>query len=285
MVDINRSTSGVVLPAEVSGEILAKVQEASIIQRAARRVALPGSGLAIQTITGDPAAEWVNETAAKPVSNGTVGSKTLRPYKLAVIETFSNEFRRDKAALYEALAARLPGALAKKFDEAALHGTAPGSDFDTLADAEEINLATGVYDGFVSALTTVAGEGYDMNGIILSPAGEGLVFGEKDGNDRPLFIGNAQADGTIGSILGRPVFKSRAAASGDVVGFAGDWTQALWGTVEDVQVKISDQATLTVGNSTVNLFQQNMFAVLAEIEVGFIVADDAAFVKLINDAA
>jgi len=284
MVDINRSTSGVLLPEAVSGEILAKVQEASIIQRAARRVALPGSGIAFQTLTGDPTAAWVGETDEKPVSNGTVGSKVLRPYKLAVIETFSNEFRRDKSALYEALVSRLPGALAKKFDTTAFHGTAPGSDFDDLSAVTAKSLGTlGVYDGIVESMQAIAVAGYDMNGIILSPQAEGLLFGEKDGSDRPLFINNIATDGSIGSVLGRPVYKSRAAykdTTTDVLGFAGDWTQAIWGTVEDVQVKISDQATLTVGEATVNLFQQNMFAVLAEIEVGFIVSDDAAFIKL-----
>jgi HK97 family phage major capsid protein len=283
MTDISRSTSGVLLPEAVSSEILAKVQEASIIQRVARRVTLPGSGVAFQTITGDPSAAWVGETEEKPVSNGTVGSKVMRPYKLAVIETFSNEFRRVKAALYEALAGRLPGALAKKFDLTAFHGTAPGSDFDTLAGVSAVSLGTGVYDGVVSSLSTIAAAGYDMNGIVLAPQAEALVYGEKDGNDRPLFISNAQTDGSIGGILGRSVYKSRAAyldATTDVLGFAGDWTQAMWGTVEDVQIKISDQATLVVGDTTINLFQQNMFAVLAEIEVGFIVGDEDAFVKL-----
>lgn len=283
MTDISRSTSGVLLPESVSGEILSKVQEASVIQTAARRVILPGSGLAFQTLTGDPAAAWVGETEAKPVSNGTVGAKTMRAYKLAVIETFSNEFRRDKAALYDALAARLPGALAKKFDETVFHGTAPGSDFDTLAGSTAVSLGAGVYDGIVSAMNTVAVAGYDMNGIILAPQGETLLYSEKDGNDRPLFLANAATDGSIGSVLGRPVFKSRAAYKDDtvdVLGFTGDWSQALWGTVEGVQVKISDQATLVQGESTINLFQQNMFAVLAEIEVGFITTEDAAFVKL-----
>lgn len=283
MTDISRSTSGVILPEAVSGEILAKVQEASVIQRAARRVALPGSGLAFQTLTGDPTAAWVGETGLKPVSNGTVGSKTLRPYKLAVIETFSNEFRRDKAALYNALAGRLPGALAKKFDSTVFHGTAPGSDFDTLASATAVSIGTSVYDGVVTSLGNIATAGYEMNGIILSPQGEGLLYGEKDGNDRPLFINNAATDGSVGSVLGRPIYMNRAAykdATTDILGFAGDWSQAIWGTVEDVTIKISDQATLTVGESTINLFQQNMFAVLAEIEVGFIVADAAAFNKL-----
>lgn len=54
----------------------------------------------------------------------------------------------------------------------------------------------------------------------------------------------------------------------------------MWGSVEGVQIAISDQATLTDGATTINLFQRNMFAVRAEIEVGFRVRDIAQFVKL-----
>ena len=280
MADISRSTSGVVLPEAVSSDILAKVQESSVIQTAARRVSLPGSGVAVQMITGDPAASWVGETEDKPISNATLSSKVIRPYKLAVIETFSNEFRRDKAALYEALVNRLPGALAKKFDTTAFHGSAPGSDFDSLASASSHVLD---YDGLVDALKAVGAAGYDLNGVIVSPQGEAKLLGEKDTTDRPLFINDVRSEGGIGSVLGRPVFKSRAAyldTTTDVLGFTGDWTQAMWGTVEDVQIKISDQATLVSGETTINLFQQNMFAVLAEVEVGFRVGDIAAFKKL-----
>lgn len=281
MVDINRSTSGVVLPEAVSGEILAKIQEASVIQRAARRIALPGSGVAVQMITGDPAASWVGETEAKSVSNATLSNKVLRPYKLAVIETFSNEFRRDKAALYDALVNRLPGALAKKFDSTVFHGSNPGSDFDNLSGATAHVLD---YDGIVDALSGVGAAGYDLNGFIVSPQGEAKLLGEKDLDGRPLFLGtNLQTEGSVGSLLGRPVFRSRAAyldTTTDVLGYTGDWSQAMWGTVEDVQIKISDQATLVSGETTINLFQQNMFAVLAEIEVGFRVGDLGAFRKL-----
>ena len=284
MADISRSTSGVLLPEAVSAEILSKVQEESAIQRLARRVNLPGSGVAFRTITGEPVANWVEETGVKPVSNGTVGSKVIRPYKLAVIETFSNEFRRDLPGLYDALAQRLPAALAKKFDTTVMHGTAPGSNFDVLSASTDVNLYPKPYDGFVGALGLIGAAGYDMNGVILAPQGEALLYGEKDGNDRPLFINNVQTDGSIGSVLARPIYKSKHAydSAAHTVGFAGDWSQAMFGTVEGVQIKISDQASLTVGTETINLFQQNMFAVLAEIEVGFGVVDPAAFVKLSN---
>jgi HK97 family phage major capsid protein len=280
MADLNRGSGSIVLPEAVSSEILGKVLETSVVQRAARRIDLPGRGTAVNVITGEPAASWVGETEAKPVSNGAASTKILRPYKLAVIETFSNEFRRDLPALYNALASRLPNALAKKFDTTVFHGTNPGSDFDNLSGASAHVLD---YDGMVAALSALGASGYDMNGIIVSPQGEAKLLGEKDGDERPLFISNLQAEGGIGSVLGRPVFKSKAAyldTTTDVLGFTGDWTQAIWGQVDDVTVKISDQATLTVGEDTVNLFQQNMFAVLAEIEVGFRISDLAAFKKL-----
>jgi HK97 family phage major capsid protein len=281
MADLQRGSSGIYLPEAVSSEILAKVEETSVIQSAARRIDLPGNGTAVNIITGEPTASWVGETEAKAVSNGSATTKVLRPYKLAVIETFSNEFRRDLPALYNALASRLPAALAKKFDSTVFHGTNPGSDFDNLSGAGAHALT---YDGLVAALSAVGASGYDMNGIIVSPQGEAKLLGEKDDNLRPLFISNLQNEGGIGSALARPVFKSRAAyldTTTDVLGFAGDWSQAVWGQVGDVQVKISDQATLVVDEeTTINLFQQNMFAVLAEIEVGFRVGDIAAFKKL-----
>jgi HK97 family phage major capsid protein len=280
MADLQRGSFGISLPAAVSNEILGKMLENSVIQSAARQVTLPGNGAAINVITGEPSASWVGETALKPVSNGSALTKVLRPYKLAVIETFSNEFRRDLPALYAALADRLPAALAKKFDLTAMHGTAPGSDFDTLAGATANVLD---YDGLVSALSAIGSAGYDMNGIIIAPQGEATLLAEKDLQDRPLFLSDLQGQGAIGSALGRPVFKSKAAYlddTTDVLGFAGDWTQAVWGQVEGVTIKISDQATLTSGETNINLFQQNMFAVLAEIEVGFRVSDLAAFRKL-----
>jgi len=285
-VDLNRGSDGLSLPASVSSEILGKTVEASVIQAASRRVTLPGNGAYISVITGEPVADWVGETEAKPVSNGSAAHKLLRPYKLSVIETFSNEYRRDLTALYSALIERLPAALALKFDKTVFHGSAPGSDFDTFASITGQDIETDTYAGLVAALEEIADNGYDANGVIIAPQGEAQILKAVDGQDRPLFIENLQAQGQIGSVLGRPVFKSRAAYDAGpprTLGVMGDWSQAVYGAVNDVTVRISDQATLTAGESTINLFQQNMFAVLAEIEVGFRVGDADAFVKLTGE--
>ena len=73
-------------------------QETSAVMAVSRQISLPGSGVSIPIVTGDSVADWVAESAEKPVSHATVSNKTMTPYKLAVIETFSMEFRRDLPA-------------------------------------------------------------------------------------------------------------------------------------------------------------------------------------------
>src|SRR5690606_27208016 len=135
-IDINRTTSGVVLPPEISSEIWANMIEASAVQQLARRIDLPGPGVTIPIITGDPEADWVAETDHKPVSRPSFSSKDLTPYTLAVIVPFSNQFRRDLNALSAECVRRLPGALAKKFDQTVFASSgAPGLNFAQLGGA------------------------------------------------------------------------------------------------------------------------------------------------------
>ena len=269
--------SNVDLPVELSREIIQKAKENSAVMTLAKEIALPGRGTAINVIVGDPEAAWVGETEAKPVSNPTLATKVMRAYKLAVIVPFSNEFRRDLSALYDALVERLPGALGKKFDETVFGKVnAPGSDFDTFASVTMQNLDTDVYQGLVAADTDISTHGGVVNGYAISPQGRGILLGATDDNKRPLFINNT-AEGAIPVILGaktvtaKGAYKAGATASvPSLVGVAGDWSQAMFGTVEGVKIDFSSDATLDLGNGNViNLFQQNMFAVRAEIEVGF----------------
>ena len=282
---INRTN--IDLPVDVAREILQKTQESSAIMQLARQIALPGRGAAINVITSDPEAAWVGETASKPVAKPGLDTKVMRAYKLAVIVPFSNEFRRDAAALYDALVERLPGALARKFDATVFGaGDKPGSDFDNFAACTAQSISSDAYGGLVAADTDIATNGGLLNGFAISPQAKGILLAAKDTTNRPLFI-NSVAEGAIPMILGAKTVMSKGAyvsGSPNTVGVAGDWTQALWGTVEGVKIDYSSDATLTYKNQsnqdvTINLFQQNMFAVRAEIEVGFR-ADTSCFNKL-----
>ena len=283
MSGINTNRTNISLPTSISSEIIQKTQEESAVMRLARQIALPGNGLTIPVITSDPEAAWVDETADKPVSNPGLSTKVLRGYKLAVIEPFSNQFKRDYGALFDALIARLPRILAQKFDNTVFGGTEkPGSDFDQLSSATGQSLASDVYGGLVAADTDIALHGGITSGYAISPQMKGILLSALDKNNRPLFI-NSVSEGAIPMILGNPTYLTKGAfvsGSPNTIGFVGDWSQAMYGIVEGVDISFADQATLKLANnSTINLFQKNMFAVRAEIEIGFR-ADVTVFNKL-----
>lgn len=282
---IATNRSNIDLPADVAQEILQKTQSASAVMQMARQITLPGRGVQIPVITSDPSASWVAETAAKPVSNPGLSTKLMQAYKLAVIVPFSDEFRRDAAALYDALIARLPLALAQKFDSTVIGAVdKPGENFDNFALCTAQKLVPGVgetvYGNLVAAYTDIAEDGGSLNGFAMSPAGIGLLLGATDTTGRPIFTASV-AVGDVARVLGartveaRGMYKAGAAPVGSgagtpaIVGVAGDWSQAMYGTVEGVKIRFADQTGLTINSEQVNLWEHNMFAVRAEIELGF----------------
>ena len=296
MPGFHTNRSDIALPTEVSSDIIAKTQEESAVMQLAIETDLPGRGTTIPVILGDPEAEWVGETQKKPVSNPEFSTKQMTPYTLSVIVPFSNQFRRDMGSLYDECIRRLPRALAKKFDKTCFGGAdAPGSNFDTLASvtAVSINPETytdvlpSSYDGLVQAQLNIALNDGELNGWALSPQGKAILLRSRDEDGRPLFL-NGIATDSIPSIFGAPVKVSKGVyidGTPKTVGFAGDWTKSRYGVVEGINIAISDQATLELADgSTINLFQQNMFAVRAEMEVGF-VADTTVFNKLTSAGA
>lgn len=292
---IQTNRTAVSLPAELSREIMQKAVDSSAIMRLAKKVELPGRGLDVPTITSDPEAEWVGETDNKPVKSPGIGMKNMRGYTLAVILPFSNQFKRDLPALYDNILARLPGALAMKFDKTVIGAVEkPGDKFDNFAACTAQSLiASGsatTYDGLVAADTDIADHGGIMNGVAFAPQGKGILLGAKDTTGRPIFV-NSVADGAVPMILsvpayyGRGLYKAGTAGEGTaagtpaIVGVAGDWTQAQYGLVNDVEMSFSDQATLTYTDAsnqtvTINLWQRNMFAVRCEFEAGFVANTD-----------
>ena len=284
---IQTNRTAVALPTDVSQEVMQLARGESAIMQLARRIPLPGRGLSIPTITADPEAEWVDETAQKPVKNPGVAMKIMKGHKMAVILPFSTEFRRDLAALYDNIVARLPGALAMKFDRTVIGAVqAPGENFGTLAAATKQSILAAsnftAYDGMVAAYENISTAGGILNGFAMGPQGYGLLLSAQDKQGRPLFLPNSN-DGRIPGVLGaqitqgRGIYKAGAAspATAAIVGVAGDWRQAMYGMVEDIRIEFSDQATLTYTDEqsqtvTINLWQRNMFAVKAEFEVGFV---------------
>lgn len=288
-IQTNRTASGIVLPKEVSSQIWQDAQDASAVMQFASRIDLPGAGVQIPMITGDPTAQWAGETDEIAVGDSTFSSKNIAGYKIGVIELFSNEFKRDLPALYSELAKRLPKTIGTAFDATVFHATAaPGADFDLLHTAPDFVLdSTNTYDDLVAIETAISNANGENTGYVLSPKARGVLLSAKDADNRPLLINDLQREGGVTSLLGVPVNLARSAykadAAGDegeVLGFAGDWSQAMYGVVEDIEVAVSTEATVNKGGTQINLFQRDMFALRVTAHLGFGVRDLNKFVKI-----
>lgn len=287
-------TTSATLPEDLSSEIFANVQEQSAIMQLSTPIELPGRGMTVPVVTGDPEASFVSEGEEIKVSNSTLAVKEMKPYKLSVIELFSNEFKDNYEAIFAELQNRLPGAIGRKVDSTILYGITPGTGFDTLADTDSVDLSAKAYDGFVDALEKVATANGDLNGWILSPKARTLLLKAKDNQQRPLFITNPAVEGKDGgsSVLAIPSLFSRAAHQAknqgktpELVGAGGDWTGARFGLVKDITVSLADQATINAGSTQMNLYQRDMFALKCTFMFGFVVRDKKQFVRLANGTA
>lgn len=294
--DISRETTNVIFDKEVSTEIISKAIEESAFMQLAPRMQIAANGKKFQTIASDPTPSWVAETNAKPVGHFTFGTKEVMPYKMALIVPFSDEFRRDKAALYAECEGRIPKLFGRKFDSTIMSTTSPGDNFDVLGSCSKQSIvasgSTTVYDQFLTVDAAISENDGIMNAIALAPQGRSIVLGATDTTGHPLFTAGV-GSGTVGNILGAGVqVRKGVYVAGDadtstaaVVGVAGDFDNCAWGAVNSITGSISDEATITYTDSnsntvTLNLWQQNMFAVRFEIELAFMVKDSSTFILL-----
>lgn len=188
-IDLNRTSTGVKLTPEQSDEIWQDATKSSVVMQLARRVSLPGSGTSFDTLGEAAPAKWVGETDEKPVINPTVGSRILKPYKMARIITVSTEFARDKATLWNAIKAQAAESVAKTVDMTFLTGAiaAPSTDgMDTLADAQAVSLGKSAYADFMKVYEKISVNGGNLNGWAMSPEGQAKILGATDANGRPL---------------------------------------------------------------------------------------------------
>lgn len=275
-IELNR---GGMVPLQLSNDFIAAVEEQSAVMQLARQITLPGGGLSIPVILGDAVADFVAETAEKHVNNASLEPAQMKPYKLAVIELFSEEFLRDLPALYSELERRLPAAIAKKFDQTVLGGTAPGDGFMVFGSG----LTTATYDAtkpyasVAAAYAAAAAQGSAPSGWAVSPAMEGAIITATDQVGRPLFD---TANGN--RVMSLPSARGAFGTTTPFMGIVGDWSQARWGIVDGINLSVSREATINDGTQQINLWQRNMVALRCEAEVGFVYRP-AAFAGLVTE--
>lgn len=282
---------------EQSAAIFEQAAKTSVVQQLAPRVPLGINGQSIPVVTGKISAGWVAEGAQKPASKGTMALKTMDPKKIAAIAVVSAEVLRANPGGYiDLIRPQIAEAFAVAFDAAALYGTA--SPFATnIATGSSVQEFTGVtpaftavYDDLNAGLSTLVNAGKKLTGWAFDNRMEPVLNGSKDTSGRPLFIEQPFTDtnGPVreGRLLGRQAFIGDGIydAATKTYGFAGDWSQAAWGAVGGISYNVSTEATVTINGTLTSLWENNLVAILAEAEYGFLVNDPASFVRYANNA-
>jgi len=278
-----------------SAAIFERAARSSVVQSLVPQTQLGINGQSIPVVTGKLSAGWVGEGATKPASKGSLGLKTMDPKKLAVISVVSAEVVRANPGNYMTLIRNQVGdAFAEAFDAAALRGT--GSPFATYIGqtTKSVEIGTtaqaagGVFGDINAGLSLLVNDGKRLSGFALDDRFEPVLNGATDTSGRPIFIDSPVVDnaGPIrqGRLLGRSAFVGEGVydATSSTLGYGGDWSQAAWGAVGGISYKVSTEATVTINGQLVSLFENNLVAVLAEAEYGFLVNDVNAFVEYTN---
>ena len=284
--------SGFLTP-QLSQPYFDEVAKTSTVQRLARKVPLGVSGQAIPVVTSKPTASWVEEGTQKPTTKGGLGLIKMTPKKIAAIAVVSAETVRANPGNYVSIFKNdIAEAFALAFDSAALHGT--DSPFETNVDktTKTVALGTataasgGIYGDAVSALDLLIKDKRKLTGFAFDTSAEAVLLNSYDANGRPLLVEPVYADTalTAARLLGRSAVLGDgvADAAGKTVGYAGDWTKAVWGALGGITYKVSTEASVTINGQLVSLFENNLVAILAEAEFGFAMAEAQAnsFVKL-----
>ncbi len=283
----------------------------SVVQQLARRVPLGANGVEIPVVTGRMTAGWVGEAGAKPASQGAVGLKTITPKKVAAIAVVSAEVvRADPAGYMGTIRPQIAEAFGLAFDNAALHdfgpdGTAGAGPFATWIDqtTKSVEIGTtaaasgGIHGDLVAGLSLLVNDKKRLTGFALDDTVEPLLWGAVDTTGRPLYteLSTDDTSGTIarpGRLLNRPSFMGSGLTTPIVAGtpntggiraYGGDWSQAVWGVVGGITYDVSTQATVTINGVLTSLWENNLVAIRAEAEYGWLVNDVAAFVKYTNN--
>lgn len=282
---------------EQSEAIFTTAYQSSVVQQLSRRVPLGFSGKAIPVVTGKVTAGWVAEGAQKPASSGSMTLKTMDPKKLAAIAVVSAEVVRANPGGYmDVLRPQIAEAFAIAFDSAALHGTSSpfSTNIDTGSSTQEFTgtapafTATAIYGDLNAGLSTLVNAGKKPNGWAFDSRMEPVFNSAVDSQGRPIFLDATYTDvaGLIqrGSLLGRRAFLGDGvyASTPKIYGYLGDWSQTAWGAVGEISYSVSTEATVTINGALTSLWENNLVAILAEAEYGWLANDTASFVKYTN---
>jgi HK97 family phage major capsid protein len=237
---------------------------------------------------GRPTAAFVAEGAAKAATGAEFSELVVNIKKIASIVMYTEELledaREDPSVL---VGADVEAAFMNLIDAHALGyqaGAAIAGSFDSeLTNTTQTTELGSTGDAFAlavsAAMEQVEANGGVPNGIVAASDVRAHLRDQRNAGDviaQPVYTDgfNREPD----SLYGLPIRYSSnldafPAAAGKIAAVVGDYSHAVFALRRDITLRTSTEATIDVGGTLHNLFQQNKTAVLWEMRVGFAAHD------------
>jgi HK97 family phage major capsid protein len=274
--------------------IFDKIKESSVLQRICQQSPLTSNGTGVPTFSDNIAVTHPDEGEIKDASSASGNLKNLVAKTFAELVPVSNKiFRSDNDGWVSVLEQKVIEAIAHDFDKQALYSGLWGDDNNISTTTKAVTLGTGTpayYADLVASKRLIRlSKKYSPNGFVFDETVQSDFEESVDAQNRPIFnspnYDGAGAVTKVGTLTGVPsnfvTGLQPAELLDSPVGFVGDWSQATWGQVGNIDYRISEEASATINGQLQSGFERNFVVIRAEVEYGWLVNDLNAFAKFL----
>lgn len=271
------------LPKEFTNIILKEVAGKSVVMQLGKYVEMDGKQEVTTNIQTDGiSAYWVNETEKIQTDKPEVVPVTIRAHKLGVILLASREaLTYTWQRFFEDMKPQIVDAFYQKIDEAGILGLNTPFKNSVNKAAKDANKVIGgpiTYDNILKLEDALFDADIEPNAFISKIQNRSALREARDGNNVSIF------DKAANTIDGIPTvdLKSSQFQKGDLL--AGDFDHLIYGVPYNITYKISEEGQIsTVKNedgTPINLFEQEMIAIRATMDIAVMITKTDAFAKL-----
>lgn len=271
------------IPGEYNTLIMNEVMEGSKLMQLAQYEPMTDKVKDFQYFAEGPGAYWVGEGEKIQTSTAKWLNVQMVAKKVGVIIPVSREFLHYKMSdFFTAIRPKIAEAFYQKIDNATLldiENPFPQSVEGSIQETGKIVNGELSFENILDLQDLLAEDNFEANAFI-----------SNRGNRRPLrnaveTIGNTTEvmyDRATNQIDGLPVVDMASLGNGELI--AGDFNNIYYGIPYNIDYRISEEAQLsTITNedgTPVNLFEQELMALRATMDIGFMVVKDEAFAKI-----
>lgn len=276
------------VPKEYGTLILQDVQQNSVVMQAAQNEPMTKPEKEFSFLANGPGAYWVDEGERIQTSKAEWLTATMRAKKLGVILLATREYLQyTMADFFTEMRPQIQKAFRLKFDEAALTNTDnPFSQSLEQSIATTGNIVTGDLNAanILKAEDFVTDNDFDPNGFISKSQNRSLLRDAVTGTDAaPVYLYDRNAN----SIDGLPVIDLKSSEMPKGRLYVGDFDQMRYGIPYNMNYELTTTGQISTiadqDGNPINLFEREMIAMRATMDVAFMVTQDEAFAKVEPD--